>query len=105
MTNTSKLKTVTLTKPIQVDGEDVTKITLRKPEPGELRGLKLTDILQMDVVALTTLLPRITQPPLDENQISTDLETEDFMDMAAKTTLFFVKKEQLEGQALELKES
>lgn len=102
MSNIEKMNTVTLSKPVTVDGKEVNKITLRKPQPGELRGLALTDILRMEVAALTKLLPRITMPPLNESQLSSEIETEDFMDMAGKTTLFFVKKSQLEGQVLEL---
>ena len=74
---------------------------MRKPKTGELRGLALTDILRMEVGALTKLLPRITQPPLNESQIA-NLEPDDFTDLASKTTLFFVKREQLDGQFLEL---
>lgn len=41
-----------------------TTVTVRKPDSGALRGLKLLDLSQMDVVALETLAPRITQPML-----------------------------------------
>ncbi|AZV77878.1 phage tail assembly protein [Parasedimentitalea marina] len=101
MSKITKLNAVTLVEPVQIDGEDVFEITLRKPKTGELRGLALTSILQMDVGALTKLLPRITQPPLNESQIA-DLDPKDFTDLAGKTMLFFIKQEQLEGQVLEL---
>ncbi|WP_282094303.1 phage tail assembly protein [Epibacterium ulvae] len=97
----TKMNTVTLSEPVTIEGEEVSDITLRKPQPGELRGLSMIDILRMETDAMIKLLPRITQPPLTALQVST-LEPEDFADMAVKTTLFFAKKEQLEGQVLEL---
>ncbi|MBT2131233.1 phage tail assembly protein [Aliiroseovarius lamellibrachiae] len=104
MSKVTKLNATTLSKPLKIDGEKVTEITLRKPSPGELRGLALTDILRMEVDAVTKLLPRVTMPPLSPAQISTELATEDFMDLAGKAVLFFVKKEQMDGEVLELPE-
>lgn len=98
----TKLNSVTLTKPVQIDGQTVTEITLRKPSTGELRGLSMVDILRMDVSAMMNLLPRITQPPLSVAQVSSEIDLEDFTELASKTVLFFAKKEQLEGQVLEL---
>lgn len=98
----TKLNSVPLSKPVTIDGEEVEEITLRKPYPGELRGLAMTDVLRMETDALLKLLPRITQPPLSPQQLSAEIEPEDFMELATKTLLFFVKKEQMEGQFLEL---
>jgi hypothetical protein len=39
-----------------------TEITVRKPGSGELRGLALNSLLQLDVASLETLAPRITSP-------------------------------------------
>lgn len=39
-----------------------TTVSVRKPDSGELRGLKLADLLQSDVTALMMLAPRITIP-------------------------------------------
>jgi hypothetical protein len=102
MSNVSKLNAVILSTPVTIDGEKVEEITLRKPSPGELRGLSMVDILRMETDALFKLLPRITQPPLTPAQLSREIEPEDFTELATKTLLFFVKKEQLDGQLLEL---
>ncbi|WP_281955470.1 phage tail assembly protein [Pseudophaeobacter arcticus] len=102
MTKVSKLNAVTLSTPITIDGKEVKEITLRKPSTGELRGLGTVDILRMEVDTMLKLLPRITQPPLSSLQISAEIEPEDFTELATKTLLFFVKKEQMEGQFLEL---
>ncbi|MFY9326426.1 MAG: phage tail assembly protein, partial [Georgfuchsia sp.] len=37
---------------------------------GELRGVTLTDLLQMDVNALTRVVPRISDPTLTEAEVA-----------------------------------
>ena len=63
-------KTVTLDNPIHHGEQTISEIVVRKPMAGQLRGLNMTDILQMDVNALSKLLPRITSPALTEVDIS-----------------------------------
>jgi hypothetical protein len=70
MTNATKLNSVTLSAPLKIDGTEEKVISLRTPKAGELRGLKLTDLMQMDVQALMVVLPRITQPPLSGDQVA-----------------------------------
>lgn len=91
MNKNASTATVTLSKPVKIDGEEVTKITLRKPMAGELRGLKLTDVLQMDVNAIIGLVPRISMPPLMDDQVANEIELEDFTDICTKVALFFTK--------------
>ena len=97
----SRLNSVKLSEPVTIDGNEVTEINLRKPRAGEMRGMKLTDVLQMDTMTMIKLLPRISSPPLSEAQVA-NMEVEDFTDLASKTVLFFVRQEQLDGQVLEL---
>ena len=40
------------------------EITLREPSAGELRGIKLFDLVQGDAGAIAELLPRISTPTL-----------------------------------------
>lgn len=63
-------KTITLDTPIKRGDNDIAEISLRKPSAGELRGVTLTDLLQMDVAALTKVVPRISEPPLTEIEIA-----------------------------------
>lgn len=69
------MTTVKLSTPIKRSTGDVVELTLRKPATGELRGLKLMDVMQMDVNALGVLLPRIVQPSITKADV-------DAMDMA-----------------------
>ncbi len=60
---------VTLDRPIQRAGQTIASLQLRKPTAGELRGLSLVAVLQMDVDALTTLLPRISTPVIHKPEV------------------------------------
>lgn len=57
----NNLLSYTLQFPLNNGSEPLTEITIRKPLVGELRGLKLTELLQMDIVTCEKLLPRITE--------------------------------------------
>lgn len=61
--------TLTLSKAITRDGKPITDITLREPSAGELRGIKLFDLIQGDTGALIDLLPRISTPTLTKQEV------------------------------------
>lgn len=84
-------KTITLDTPLKRGDQAITAVTLRKPSSGELRGLNLTDLLQMDVNALKKVLPRITSPILTEQDIDS-LDPADLVDLGSSVALFLVKK-------------
>lgn len=50
--------------------QTITAITLRKPLAGELRGVSLSDLVSLDVVALSKVLPRISTPMLTEQDVA-----------------------------------
>ncbi|WP_223569389.1 phage tail assembly protein [Pseudomonas sp. BF-R-26] len=54
--------TVTLDTPIIRGKTSIDTLTLRKPQSGELRGVHLVDLLNLDVASLLKVLPRITSP-------------------------------------------
>lgn len=61
MPKVNETKIVELVYPIETEGEDPIKsVTLREPKAGEMRGLSFTDIMQMDVETMMTLIPRIS---------------------------------------------
>ncbi|HAX5207846.1 TPA: phage tail protein [Escherichia coli] len=59
---------VKLTRPIERGGEKITyvEITGAIEQAGSLRGLSLTDVLNLKTDTMFTLLPRVTSPRLDE---------------------------------------
>ena len=85
------MKKITLEVPIQRGEQTVTDITLRKPSAGELRGLSLVNLIQMEVTALTTVLPRITTPALTSEEINR-LDLADLMQLGSEVAGFLVPK-------------
>lgn len=61
---------VTLDKPFTRGNNTIDSLTLRKPASGELRGVSLLDLMQMDVQALSKVLPRITNPSLTTQEVA-----------------------------------
>ena len=57
-------KTIQLDTPIKRGKTEITEIVLRKPQSGALRGTRLQAIMDMDVNAMMTVIPRISSPAL-----------------------------------------
>lgn len=88
---------VTLSTPVtRAGGEPIVAVTVRKPGVGALRGLKLLDVLQMDVNAMCKLLPRVTEPALLPDEVAA-LDPADFVALAGQTTGFFVSEKDKEA--------
>lgn len=90
MSETSS-NTITLETPIQRGEQTITSITLRKPASGELRGLALSELLQLDVSALQKVLPRISSPTLTEQDVGR-LDPADLVQMGSKVAGFLLPK-------------
>ncbi|WP_208605412.1 phage tail assembly protein [Salinicola socius] len=59
---------IPLDTPIQRGETTIESITLRKPQAGELRGVNLADVLQMQTDALIKLIPRLSSPSLTDHE-------------------------------------
>lgn len=86
-----KPNTITLDQPIQRGDSKITAVELRKPTSGELRGLNLTDLLQMDVTALHRVLPRISTPSLTEAEAAA-LDPADLLQFGSAVAGFLLPK-------------
>lgn len=60
----------TLDEPIVRGRQTIDRITLRRPKSGELRGVSLSDLVSLDVAALSKVLPRISSPTLTEQDVA-----------------------------------
>lgn len=87
----SKSNTITLDQPIKRGDSEITSVELRKPVSGELRGLTLTDLLQMDVNALQRILPRISTPTLTEMEAAA-LDPADLVQFGSMVAGFLLPK-------------
>ena len=61
--------TITLDMPLTRGETEITELRLRKPTSGELRGVSLADVLQMQTDALITLIPRLSTPSLTATEV------------------------------------
>lgn len=84
-------ETVQLDTPIQRGEQTIDALQLRKPAAGELRGVALTDLLQLDVGALCKVLPRVTQPSLTESEIG-KLDPADLVQLGGVVAGFLLPK-------------
>jgi hypothetical protein len=86
------MQKVTLETPVARKGADpITEVALRAPSVGDLRGLKLTDLMQLDVKAMERLLPRITLPSLLPEEVAA-LDVADFFSLAGAAASFLATK-------------
>jgi hypothetical protein len=66
----------------------ITKIRIRKPKGGDLRGLSLKDLMQAEVDAIITVLPRISDPIMTV-QDAAALEAQDLAEAGGTISSFF----------------
>jgi hypothetical protein len=83
--------TVVLDTPILRGTSTIDSITLRKPNAGELRGVSLADLLQMEVDSLIKVLPRISSPTLTTIEVKS-MDPADLFAISAKVSGFLLQK-------------
>lgn len=83
--------TVQLDTAIQRDGDKIEKLVLRKPMAGELRGLSLAEVLNLDVDSVTKLIPRISTPTLTEQEVR-NMDPADLVEAGKEIAGFLLQK-------------
>lgn len=81
-------ETVTLETPIVRGEQVINTITIRKPKTGALRGLALSDVMKLEVDAMSKLIPRVTTPTIVEHEVS-NLDLPDFINISSAVVGFF----------------
>lgn len=87
--------TVILDSPIKREGGDITAIELRKPLSGEMRGISLLDLLQLEVDALIKVIPRVSQPAVSPTEVQ-KMDLSDLTACGGKIANFLAQKSQKE---------
>ena len=83
--------TVVLDTPIRRGTTVIDSITLRKPNSGELRGVSLAELLQMDVNSLVKVVPRISSPTLTPVEVNS-MDPADLFALGTKVSGFLLQK-------------
>lgn len=81
----------TLDVPIVRGNQTIGKVTLRRPKSGELRGTSLQDLVNLDVNALSRVLPRISTPTLTEQDVA-NLDPADLVQLGGIFSGFLMTK-------------
>ncbi|MFK8328510.1 phage tail assembly protein [Pseudomonas sp. BJa5] len=89
-------ETIALDTPIIRGETQIETLTLRKPMSGELRGVSLVDLANMDVQALRKVLPRITSPSLTDIEIGR-MDPADLLQCGVAVGSFLLKKSDREA--------
>ena len=91
LASTACIVAVALDQPITRGDTKIDSLQIRKPGTGELRGLKLTEVVQSDVDSLIVLLPRITIPNLTEDEVA-QMDLADFVECCNQVAGFLPQR-------------
>lgn len=90
---TPEFRKVPLDTPIMRGETQIDELQLRKPRVGELRGLSLVDLGQLNVDSLTKLIPRIAIPVVTEAEVA-NMEPADLLACGAEIGSFLLQRSQ-----------
>ncbi|SFO51471.1 hypothetical protein SAMN05216567_10128 [Variovorax sp. OK605] len=82
---------VILDTPVIRGPQIIGRVIVRKPRAGELRGTSLAALMQMDVLALNMVLPRITVPSLTKPEVE-GLEPSDLLQLGTEVVNFLLPR-------------
>lgn len=83
---------IKLRRPVKRGDQEITSVQIRTPDSGELRGVRLSELLATDYESMRTVLPRITVPTLHGTEID-KLDPADTVKIGAKVIGFLVPEE------------
>lgn len=84
-------KTITLEQGVKLGDNIITEITITKPLVSHLKGVKLAQLMEMQIDEIVKILPRVTQPALTEKSLDS-LEFNDFMALCAEVISFLTSQ-------------
>lgn len=84
--------TVQLDTPIQRGKQLIETVTLRKPCAGELRGIHLAELLNLDVASLIKVIPRISSPGITAPEAA-GMDPADLLAIGGKVVGFLLQKQ------------
>ncbi len=90
------IKIVNLNSPITRGENRITEIKVQKPASGQLRGVSLKALLEMEVDDICKVLPRITQPTLTDEEVHR-LDPADLTQFGIEVVNFLLPKEASTG--------
>ncbi|GAA0394757.1 phage tail assembly protein [Brevundimonas terrae] len=98
--NARETVSVDLDTPLKRGDQVFHAVVLRKPKGGALRGAKVVDLLNLDLVAASKVVPRISSPVITAQEFL-DMEGEDCTAIAGEIAAFLLQKKQKVEAGLE----
>lgn len=98
MAKNNKQNTVELDQPIKRGDQEIKTVSLRCPTAGELRGVSLVELMNMNTDALTKVIPRLSNPTLTDEEIK-QMSPADLVQIATEVVGFLVPKRLQENAA------
>ncbi|WP_205737185.1 phage tail assembly protein [Acidovorax sp. HDW3] len=89
---------VQLQEPIVRGAQRIETLAILRPRTADLRGLALTELLQMKADTVAAVLPRITEPSILRHEVDA-MDPADLLACAVEVTGFLVPKAVTASQA------
>jgi len=89
-------ETLILENPIQRGENTLSALTLHKPKGGQLKGISIRAVMDMECDTVQRLLPRICDPKITAQEAN-NLEAEDLAMAGVKIAGFFLPKSAMEA--------
>ena len=90
----SEVKKIPLETPIVRDGATIDVLALRRPLAGDLRGMSIAKLGQLDYDEVRKLLPRISMDGLIAEEVD-KLDPADILEIAGELADFLVPKRRM----------
>lgn len=88
-----RFETVDLDNPLKRGDLEITKVTLRKPMGGDLAGTNIGDLYNMNVVAMSKVIPRISEPMIHAPEFMA-MNGEDIAALSGQVVSFLLTRRQ-----------
>lgn len=92
--NTGDPNTVELDQPIMRGQTAIKSVVVTRPNAGALRGTTLVALANMDVAALQTVIPRVTNPSISSAEVAL-MDPADLATIGSKVSSFLLTKREL----------
>ncbi len=86
------IQVIELDEPFKIGSQEITEITVRKPSVPALKKIRIADLLNGDVNAICTVLPLCTSPSLTPQQLNTQVDPVDIVQLGAAVIYFLQPK-------------
>lgn len=81
-----------LATPITLGNQEIESLYIRRPKPGDLRGLQLGALVNGDTDAMLKLIPRIASPSIPEELVCEQMNAVDLTSITDKVVQYLTVK-------------